>query len=101
MMKKKISIITFVLIAFVFSGCSGERRRVSRETNALTRAYEIKMDKGETTSEQDKRFIRAMSKVALELDRNIRGTKKANETRKEAEALATGAESFNNSMNLD
>jgi hypothetical protein len=59
------------------------------------------MDKGETTSEQDRRFIRAMSKVAFELDRNIRGTKKAESTRKEAEALATGAGSLNEPMNLD
>lgn len=78
-----------LLLVAMLSGCSsGERRRVSRETNSLTTAYVTRMDKGQTTPDQDKRFIKAIATVALELDKNIRGEKKALQTMREAQALA-------------
>lgn len=100
-MIRKFSTITLFVMVVIFSGCSGERSRVSRENNALTTAYVIKMDKNETTTEQDKRFIRAINKVAYELDRNIRGKKKADNTKNEAEALATGNGNLIGPMKLD
>jgi len=98
---KRLSIVILAVVLPFLAGCNGERTRVSRENNSLTAAYVTKMDKGETTSEQDKRFIRAVSKVALELDRNIRGKENAETTRKEAQALANGAGSLSDPMNLD
>ena len=100
-MRNKIRIFIVLASMSFLVGCGGERTRVSRENNALTAAYVVKMDKGETTPDQDRRFIHAMSKVSLELDRNIRGPKKAESTRKEAEALATGAGSLSDPMKLD
>lgn len=89
-MRKAILSFSLVMVLVLTSGCSsGERRRVSRETNSLTAAYVIKMDKGETTADQDKRFIKAMSTTAYQIDRSIRGEKKAKQTRLEAERLAS------------
>ena len=98
-MKMKLS-LAMAVVLLCLAGC-GERTRVSRENNSLTAAYVAKMDKGETTPDQDKRFIRAVSKAAFELDRNIRGPKKAQATRSEAQALATGAGSLDSQLNLD
>lgn len=98
MRTNRLSLGILGVLALVFMlGCSGERRRVSMETNSLTAAYESKMDKGETTPEQDKRFIRSISKVAYELDRNIRGKKKADDTRNQARKLA----GIGDSLDLD
>lgn len=82
----------FVLSAILaLQGCSvGERRRVSRESNALATGFVDQMDKGQTTRDQEQRFIRAMNKVLLELDRSIRGTKKAEETREDAIRAVNG-----------
>jgi hypothetical protein len=89
MKMSRLALGTLGMLALVFMlGCSGERRRVSMETNSLTAAYEAKMDNGKTTPEQDKRFIKSISKVAYELDRNIRGKKRADETRNQARKLA-------------
>lgn len=90
-----------LLLALFLAGCNGERRRVSREANSLTAAYAVKMENGQTTADQDRRFIRAMSKVCLELDRSIRGDKKANQTRKAAEKLAGVGLDHDSNFNLD
>jgi hypothetical protein len=96
MKTNKLVLGTLGMLVMIFMlGCSGERRRVSMETNSLTAAYEAKMDKGETTSAQDKRFIKSMSQVAYELDRNIRGKKKADATRNQSRKLAGISDSFN------
>lgn len=73
-----------ILILFLVGCESGTKREASRETNSLSAAYETKMKKGQTTPEQDKRFIQAMSRQVHEMDRAIRGTKKADETRRKA-----------------
>lgn len=78
-MIRKMMVGVCVLMLVFSAGC--DRRRVSREANQISAAYEVKMDKGQTTREQDQRFIRAMGKVSLELDSSIRGTKKAEATR--------------------
>jgi len=90
-----------VLLALILAGCNGQRRRVSREANSLTAAYVVKMDKAQTTADQDKRFIRAMSMVAFEMDRSIRGDKKAKQTRKSAEKLAEGGLDPDSDFDMD
>jgi Prokaryotic membrane lipoprotein lipid attachment site len=88
---KKILIATFAIL--LLSGCQyTERKRVSSETAAMTNVYAIKMEKGETTPAQDKEFIKAMRDVTYELDRSIRGKKKADETKKLSTALGNGTD---------
>lgn len=82
------------------TGC-GEKRRVSREANSLSAAYVVHMEKGNTTREQDQRFIKAISQVAYELDRNIRGDKKAKATRQAAQKLATSGLDPNSNFNIE
>lgn len=86
-MKKIILALSLVSILFL-TGC--EKNRVSSETSSLTTAYRAKMDKGETTPEQDKAFIRAMEEVVYQLDRANRGKKKADETRRMAKMIVEG-----------
>ena len=89
----KIRIVLAVAVVLVLSGC--ESRRVAREANQLSAAYEYQMDKGKTTPEQDKQFIHAISKVNLQLDAAIRGTKTAQAARDDAVRATQG------SLNLD
>lgn len=78
-----------VLMLTVFLvGCNGERRRVSRETNSMTSKYAKLSKDGKTTPEEDKQYIQSVSKVMHELDRSIRGKKKADATRRNAEIEA-------------
>ena len=92
-MRKISKAAPFVLVlAFVLSGC--ESRRVAREANELSAAYEYQMDKGKTTPEQDKNFIHAISKVNLQLDSAIRGTKTSQKSRDDAIKAVEGTLQF-------
>lgn len=93
--------LLFASFVLVCSGCKGEKARISMENSALHSAYITKMEKGETTPEQDKRFIKASGKVALELDRSIRGTKKANSTWESAKRLSESDIDPDSDMDLD
>lgn len=88
-------------MAVILTSCNGQVRRVTREANSLTAAYVTNMDKGLTTRDQDQRFIRAMSSVVYEVDRNIRGNKKASETRKASEKLSSVGVDPKSDMNMD
>lgn len=87
---------TFILaIAIVISlpGCDEETERVTRESNGLVVGFIQKMEKGETTREQEQRFIKACGKVLFEVDRAVRGTKKAEQTRNDIlKALQAGVD---------
>lgn len=98
---RRLAAAATLVLALALAGCNGERRRVSREANALTAAFTVKMDKGETNRDQEQRFIRAMSKVSYELDRSIRGSKKAKKTRDAANKLAAGGLDPDSNLNLD
>ena len=78
-----VPILALVLVV----GC-GKARQKSMENNALHTSFTVKMDKGKTNRDQEQRFIRASGKFALELDRSIRGTKKANKTYESARRAA-------------
>lgn len=89
MRKYALAVVLISLVAF--TGC-GERRRVSSETHAMSNVYTVKMKKGETTREQDQKYIEAMNDVVYELDRSIRGKKKADETKRLSTALGNGTD---------
>jgi len=94
--------IGFVLaFSLILSGCNGERRRVSRETSAMTVKFSKLVKDGKTTREQEQRFIHAMKDVTFELDRSIRGTKKAEQTKRSAEIEAETGVSPSQPLNLD
>jgi hypothetical protein len=88
-MKRALSFVLVIVIVASTTGCA-ERRRASEEFNKLSRAFEAKMEKGETTREQEQSYVRATSRLAYEFDRSIRGNKKADRARKEAEAIING-----------
>jgi hypothetical protein len=81
-------VVVMVAMAICFSGC--EKRRVSEEFNKLSRAFEAKMDKGETTREQEQAYIKAVSRLGYEVDRSIRGKKKSDQARAEVDAIING-----------
>jgi hypothetical protein len=89
---RKIAPAAMLVLVLILSGC--ESRRVAREANQLSAAYEYQMDKGRTTSEQDKQFIHAISKVNLQLDSAIRNTKSAQQSRDDAIKAAEGSLQF-------
>ena len=76
------------LIPVLLTGC-GKKDEVSMEANAICVTYVTQMKAGKTTPEQDRQFIESVSKVTYELDRAIRGTKKAEATRLRAETMST------------
>jgi hypothetical protein len=60
------------------------------KANATTRAFVEKMAKGETTREQEQAFIRVVADITFEIDRNLRGTEKAERTKATATAVMNG-----------
>jgi hypothetical protein len=100
-MKRILSILCAGLLIIGLAGCGGEKRRVSRELNTLTTVYRKKMERGETKPEQDKAFIKAVNNAVHQLDRNIRGTKAADKTRREAELIGEVGIDPNRPLNLD
>ncbi len=88
------SIVVLVILVLACAGLSGcpkaERDRTSSEANKMVHSYRKLMDEGKTTPDQDKRFIRAVDDQVYQLDRAIRGTKKADASRAQAEAIANG-----------
>lgn len=87
---KKVAIITVCILAVCLSGC-GTASRVSSEAHALYEAYTVQMDAGKTTPAQDKEFIKATRDVVFQLDRAIRGQKKAQATADAAKLAAQAA----------
>jgi hypothetical protein len=81
-----------IIVVLCLTGCESSKQ--SRENNALSERYQQKMDKGETTPEQDKSFIRASTRAWYEMDAALRGRKKADATKAQAKAL-------DNPINLD
>ena len=74
--------LTVVVVIAVLSSFGCKRGEVSMEVNAETAKFERLMTDGKTTRDQEQRFIQAVSAASLQLDRAIRGTKKAEQTRK-------------------
>lgn len=88
------SLIALALMLFVplaFSGCNKqEMEKASREANATTYGFMRLMQKGQTTRAQEQAFITAMAALSLQVDREIRGTDKANQTRTDATSAIDG-----------
>jgi len=81
----RLFIIPIAVVMLCFSGC--EARKQASENNAMSQRYQKQMDEGKTTSDQDKKFIRANAKGWYEMDAALRGRKKADATKAQAEAL--------------
>lgn len=92
-MKKVIGgLVLACFLVFGATGCT-DKRTASREFNTLSTLYRSKMEAGKTTPEQDKEYIRAVSRLSYELDRYIRGTSSADRTKRDAEIMgATGVD---------
>ena len=92
---KRLLVTSILAITIIISlpGCDEETKRVTRESNGLVVGFIQKMEKGETTREQEQRFIKACGKVLFEVDRAVRGTKKAEQTRNDIlKALQAGVD---------
>jgi len=85
----KIVVVPCVLI-LALSSCNQKSKDVSMKANATTRAFVEKMVKGETTREQEQAFIRVVADITFEIDRNLRGTEKAERTKATATAVMSG-----------
>lgn len=81
-------VLVAAIVQFGLSGC-GKKDDVSMKANAICEAYTVKMEAGQTTPEQDKEYIKAVNEVVFQLDRAIRGQKKAQATRDSAKLAAT------------
>ena len=83
---RNVLIVGVLMLGFV--GCTwAERKRVSQEANGLSAAFVSQMDKKQTTREQEQAFIKAADRNFYELDRSIRGTAAADQTRKSAQGV--------------
>ena len=84
-MKKVLSVCFLVLLV----GCSGqETKKVSQETSAMAIKFNELVKAGKTTREQEKAYIDAVAQVVFQLDREIRGTKAAGTTQRNAQIEA-------------
>lgn len=84
-----IGIILVLVLAL--PGCNKQQmEKASREANATTYGFMRLMQKGQTTRAQEQAFITAMAALSLQVDREIRGTDKANQTRTDATAAIDG-----------
>jgi len=93
--------ICIFFVVFV-CGCSSQQtKRVSMESAALSEKYAQLSKDGKTTPQQDKAYIQAIAKVNYELDRAIRGTKKADATKKAVTIEAQTGVSADQPLNLD
>ena len=91
MRTNKIRLALAILLVTGLCGCpKAERDRTSSEANKMVHQYRVLMERGETTPDQDKRFIKAVDDQVYQLDRSIRGTKRADSSRAQAEAIANG-----------
>ena len=85
-MRKVRNVLIVGILIMGLGGCTwAERKRVSQEANGLSAAFVSQMDKKQTTREQEQAFIRAADRNFYELDRSIRGTAAADQTRKSAQ----------------
>lgn len=83
----------FIVCSFVvvsLSGCNDRAKNASMKANITSRAFVQKMNNGETTREQEQSYIRAVADLVFELDRNLRGTEKAENTKKLAAIISNG-----------
>jgi len=93
MRTSKASTVLFLLLVLGLCGCpKAERDRTSSEANKMVHTYRKLMDAGKTTADQDKRFIRAVDDTVYQIDRAVRGTKKADSSRAQAEAISNGVD---------
>jgi len=98
----RIVTVVMVVVVLALSGC--EKKDAARNANGYSNAFKAKMESGQTTREQEQQFIRACAGLCYELDRSVRGTKKADETK--AAAVASPDATINpvqkmNTINLD
>lgn len=94
--------VAIFVIVLSLAGC--ESKDAARNANGYSNAFKAKMESGQTTREQEQQFIKSCAELCYELDRAVRGTKKADATKAAAVASpdATIAPSVKaNSVNLD
>lgn len=78
---RKFALVAVVAILFC-AGCDKEEK--SMEANALTCKFNELVKQGKTTREQEQAYIAAVANETYQLDRAIRGTKKADATHQAA-----------------
>jgi hypothetical protein len=80
---KKLAICLMSLsMIFCLTSCQyTERRKASMQLNVLSSRFENMVEKGQTTRVQEQAYIKAVSDLSLQLDRSVRGTNAANQTR--------------------
>lgn len=80
-MKKLMSVVA-VAILLACAGC--DKQEKAMEANALTCKFNELVKQGKTTREQEQAYIAAVANETYQLDRAIRGTKKADATHQSA-----------------
>lgn len=99
---RKLTIILVFVSCISLAGCQwAERRRSSMEFNVLSSAFNQKTESGQTNREQEQAYIKAVSVLALQLDRSIRGTKSAQKTREQAEIFGKTGIDPTKPINID
>jgi hypothetical protein len=78
---RKLALSAIVIVLFC-AGCDKEEK--SMEANALTCKFNELVKQGKTTRDQEKAYIEAVANETYQLDRAIRGTKKADATHQQA-----------------
>lgn len=82
--------VIVICLAFVCTSCDDRAKNASMKANAASRVFVEKMNKGQTTREQEQEFIRIVGDLTFELDRALRGTEKAEATKKNAVLVGQG-----------
>ena len=92
----RIIFVVSLVVVLSFSGC--KRNDATRNQNGFTNGFAKQMDDGKTTRDQEQKFIRASANLSYEVDRSVRGKKKADATK--AAAIA-GPQDSAPAVNLD
>lgn len=82
--------LVVVCLALCCTSCDEKAKNVSMKANATTRVFVEKMKNGQTTREEEQKFVELTAELVFEVDRALRGTEKAEETKKKAAAIASG-----------
>ena len=91
----KIVVISLVVVLSL-SGC--KRNDATRNHNGFSNAFVVQMKAGKTTREQEQKFIEVNADLSYEVDRAVRGQKKADQTRS---AALSGIQETAPTVNLD
>ena len=75
----RVVLVVALFVTVSFSGC--KRNDATRNHNGYSNKFAKLVKEGKTTREQEQKFISVNADMSYQVDRAVRGTKKADKTR--------------------